>query len=1195
MTVSEALSLAYEHHCSGRLSVAEQIYLQILQVDPGHAVATHRLGLIAQQTGNPTEADRFYRRAIAQNPHYPDVYVDLAGLLRQQGSVEEAIEVYRHALTLDPRSTIAHHNMGDTLTERGDLEEALGCFERALELRPDLAESHSSLGNLLKMQGQPDAAIARYRRALELKPHYAPAHNNLGVVLSEQGDKTQAITCFQKGIELAPGDADAYNNLGRTLCDVGRHDEAVAYCRRAIELKPRFREAQANLGKAYIEQRRFQDAESCFRAELEVGSDDPDVYLRLGNALMEQDRVSEAKACYQRVLELKPESPEAYCNLGMTLLSDDDYAGAIERFRRSLELKPDYVEAHYNLADTLLTIGDYVDGFREYDYRWKRAETKRPNHVQPQWSGESLVGKTILLVCEQGLGDTIQFIRFASLVKQQGATVLFACVRPLVKLLAKVPGVDRVIPEGDPLPAFDVYAPLMSLPALLGVKLNQIPDVLPVPYLQAEKTDRHYWKQRLGPRLPGEVRVGIAWQGNPKHVRDRYRSIPLASLVPLASVPGIRLISFQKNLGTEQIAPLQDRMKIDCFEQGPRPDVDSFQDSAALMSLMDVVVTIDSAPVHLAGAVGVPAWLLCPVNPEWRWLVGRDDSPWYPSVRIFRQTRRNQWDDVVARMVRELTLLSARMAGGGDSSGEWVSESLSTANEYLRTGQLARCRELCLQVVRACPDHSQAWHLLGNVASQTGHLGEAMDFYRRSLAIQPDRAQVYCDLGLALRRLGQNLEAISAFQNALEWDPGLSIAHHGLGECLMDAGRYDEAGAIYLRALERWPGVSGTHGALGHAFMRQGKRDAAIEQFRRAIELDPMNQAAHNNLGVSLNEKAQVPEAIECFQRAIACSTPLADAHHNLGHALLSLGDYVNGFREFEYRWKLQGSHQFSFEQPVWKGKSIAGKTILVCCEFGLGDTIQFVRFLTLLKARGATVLLGCFKPLAKLLSQVPGLDILVAEGDPIPPFDYYVPLLSLPSILKTRLEDIPCLLPAPYLKPQLPLVEYWRDRLGPRQPGEIRVGIAWQGNPAHVGDRFRSIPLSEFIPLASVPGVRLINFQRNFGAEQIEANAYRLCVTRLERESGNEVDSFQDTAALLSLMDVMISVDSAPVHLAGALGVRTWLLCPLNADWRWMRDREETPWYPSVRIFRQSALLEWESLFERLTRELTMLARECS
>ena len=659
MVISEELGRATHYHSAGDFRRAEQAYQRILAVVPAHSVAMHQLGLIAMQTGDATKALEWFQRAAQTDPLNADVQTDLGCILKDAGKITEAIASFERAVSLDPNSIIALHNLGDILIEQGEYQQAQTFFQRVLKLRPDLAETHCSLGNLWKKTNKTEAAITSYRRAIELKPGYVASYNNLGVIMNEKGDQDQAIAYFEKTLQLAPDHADACNNLGRIFYDQEKFLQAEVWCRRAIELKPGLSMAIYNLGRILQGQQKFEEAAAVLRIALTIFPADPDLHLNLGNILMELDQPAAAAACFQQVLKFVPDSAEGETNLGMTLAAMDDYQGAIQCYESVLKRHPEEINAHFYLSLDLLILGDYPRGFREFEYRLQLKDSAKFDPSQPKWTGEPLVGKTLFLVSEQGLGDMIQFVRFAAKVKQLGGTILFCCIKPLVKLLSNIPGIDRIVPYGDPMPEYDYYAPLMSVPGIIGTTLEEIPSLLSVPYLKPDPDLVAYWKERLGPRKLGEMRVGLAWQGNPENTMDRYRSIPLKSFVGLSQVPGLRLVSFQRNQGVEQIPPMMAQLPLTCFMDEPGREVDSLLDSAALMSLMDVMISVDSAPVHLAGALGVRTWLLCRKQSEWRWMLDREDSPWYPSIRIFRQTVIGQWDDVIEKVTQELKQLVA--------------------------------------------------------------------------------------------------------------------------------------------------------------------------------------------------------------------------------------------------------------------------------------------------------------------------------------------------------------------------------------------------------------------------------------------------------------------------------------------------------------------------------------------------------
>jgi tetratricopeptide (TPR) repeat protein len=641
-TISQALAIAVQHHQAGRLQAAEQIYRQILQAEPNQAQAWHLLGVIAHQVGRPEIAAEYIQRAVGLDGAQADFHNNLGTVYLGLRRIPEAVACWRRTLQLKPDYAVAHFNLANALKEQGKLDEAIAGYRRALELKPDLAEACYNLGVALKDQGQLDEALACYRRALDLKPDLIEAHNNLGVALQAQGKLDEAVDCYRRALELKPDYAQAHSNLGAARRDQGKLDEAIACCRRALELQPDHVEAQVNLGNAIKEQGNLQDAIACYRRALELKPNYAKAHSNLGAALNDQGELDEALACYHRALELKPDYAEAQSNLGIALKDQAKLKEALARFRRALELKPDYADAHANQSLLLLLTGDFDRGWAEYQWRWKTKECEHRDFPQSLWEGQPLEGRTILLHAEQGLGDTLQFVRYAPLVQQRHGQVVVECPRPLLSLLRTCTGIDRLVARGDELPPFDVQAPILSLPGIFRASLGNI--LATIPYLSADPDRTGDWRRELGP-LAG-IKIGIAWQGNPKHGNDRNRSIPLDCFEPLAHCCGVHLLSLQKGAGVEQLQDVAKRFAV--AEVGSR--LNDFMDAAAVLANLDLVVTCDTAVAHLAGALGVPVWVALPLVPDWRWLLDRSDSPWYPSMRLFRQESRGDWQGVFQRI-----------------------------------------------------------------------------------------------------------------------------------------------------------------------------------------------------------------------------------------------------------------------------------------------------------------------------------------------------------------------------------------------------------------------------------------------------------------------------------------------------------------------------------------------------------------
>jgi len=685
-TLAEVYALALQYHQAGHLPQAEQLYQQILQANPNHADTHHLLGVLDYQMGRHDQAVKSIRYALALNPSAAGYYCNLGLAYQALGKTAEAAAAYEQVLRLEPQSAEAHCVLGNLLAVLGRLDEAVRHCQEALRFRPGFAGAHNNLGLALSKQGKLDEAVVQFQLAVQFDPHYAAAHTNLG---------------------------QAWNNLGIARLKQGRLDEARACFEQALQLKPDQLDAHYNLGSVLMEQGRLDEAVACYQQALRLKPDYPEVLYNLGNAFLLQNKLDEASRSYQQALQLQPKDAAAWNNLGSVHKRQGQFDAALACFERTLGLDPAFAQAHWNRAVVLLLGGDFEQGWPEYEWRWTQPWLNDPpapartgtkggsrQFAQPLWDGSDLGGRTILLYAEQGLGDTMHFIRYAPLVRQRGGRVIVECQRPLLPLLANVPGVDRLVAPGSPLPAFDVQAPLAGLPGIFRTVEATMPAT--IPYLQAKAELVAHWRKSrmsdVGCPMPGEVLltsdfrlstsdflVGIAWQGNPAFMDDWQRSMPLAQFAPLAQVPGVQLISLQKGPGTEQLHALEQRVDsgqwtVDSDAKTPstvhRPPFTvhhlgsrldeangAFMDTAAIMTNIDLVVTSDSAVPHLAGALGVPVWVALAFVPDWRWLLRRKDSPWYPTMRLFRQRRDGHWEDVFERMAEELKALVAGGSG----------------------------------------------------------------------------------------------------------------------------------------------------------------------------------------------------------------------------------------------------------------------------------------------------------------------------------------------------------------------------------------------------------------------------------------------------------------------------------------------------------------------------------------------------
>jgi Flp pilus assembly protein TadD len=488
----------------------------------------------------------------------------------------------------------------------------------------------------------------------------AKAFFDLGTVCIRQGDYEQARFYLRQSLRFEPDDPVALNNLGTVFWLMGQADEAEAYYRRALHLKPDDYSIANNLGNTLWHQTRFEEGARFYRRALELKPDSAETWMNLGVVLTDLAQFDEAEACIRESMRLRPDSHEALDNLGANYARQGKVREALACYDQALRIEAHYPDARRNRGLAWLTCGDFERGWSEYEWRLSCKRHVGYNPSCARWTGEDLHGKTILLHAEQGLGDTIQVIRFVTEVRnRQPEQVIVICQQSLVRLFGRFPGIDVLREERSAVPPFDVHASLLSLPAILGTTLANLP--APRSYLSADSETTAFWRAILARALGKNdmdhaVKIGVVWQGNPKHRQDRLRSFRLRELEPLARLPGVRLISLQKEHGIEQLRELGGRFSVTelACETGESADQRDFLDTAAIVSQLDLVVTADSAVAHLAGSLGARVWVALQAVAEWRWMLDREDSPWYPSMRLFRQRTSGDWLGVFECMAKVL-------------------------------------------------------------------------------------------------------------------------------------------------------------------------------------------------------------------------------------------------------------------------------------------------------------------------------------------------------------------------------------------------------------------------------------------------------------------------------------------------------------------------------------------------------------
>ena len=610
----QQLRSAFTLHQAGRFDEAAVLYRQLISRNSHNAQALHLLGLIEAGAGRLQQARELMARSLASEPDNGYFLENYATILFQSRDYAATVETTRRAVGGGKASVALLYVVAAALFMLNRPQEALARYDELLARQPDHVAALNDRGQVLIRLKRLDEALASFDAALTRDPRYLEAHLNRGSAFDEGGRYDDAIAAYDAALAIRLDFARGWLDRGSVLRKLHRYDESLAAFDKALAIEP-------NLVKAW---------------------------LGRGNVFQATGRHREALVAYEKAIALAPANSDAWLGRGNVFAEMRAPEEASVSFERALTLDPGNATTHWNLAVHLLRHGDFARGWQEHEWRWQtgRLQYQRRDFAQPLWLGDRpLEGRTILLHGEQGLGDTLQFCRYADLVARNGARVVLEVPPPLVRVLANLPGVAQVIGCGDPLPAFDLHCPLLSLPLAFKTTLDSVPAC--IPYIRADPAQVAGWRDRLGEK--SGPRVALVWSGSRELANDRNRSIELAALLQLIGEP-VQWLSLQKDVRETDAGVLAAHRKI--LDVGAQ--LTDFADTAAVLELTDLLITVDTSVAHLAGAMGKPVWILLPFNPDWRWMLDREDSPWYPGARLFRQGAIGDWPSVIGRVGEQL-------------------------------------------------------------------------------------------------------------------------------------------------------------------------------------------------------------------------------------------------------------------------------------------------------------------------------------------------------------------------------------------------------------------------------------------------------------------------------------------------------------------------------------------------------------
>ncbi|MDF2577010.1 MAG: glycosyl transferase group 1,tetratricopeptide repeat proteintetratricopeptide repeat protein [Chlamydiales bacterium] len=970
-----------------------------------------------------------------------------------------------------------------------------------------------------------------YNVSIEQDSEKIKFYYNLAILFKKNNHFQESSKILKRLVDFSPTDCTLYNLLAENALSLGNKCQATYYYQQTVNIHKKYLELKMHCGEAYnymgciLEEEGLEaPAEQAFLEATKVNPLYCDPYNNLGVLSLRRNNTIESINFYEKVLKINPHHALAHNNIGIALQKQGKHFKALYHYEKSIRLSPT-PQAYKNLGWSLLFLGDLEKGWEYFEYRFKEGSSlmSKRDTDKPLWNGEDLKGKRLLIRAEQGFGDTIQFARYFSIVAKLGAKIIFETQPALKKLLSNIPSIDTLIDQNTPFPDFDYYIPLMSLAHILKTTSASIPNEELYKYIQPKKSyNLHIPSQGF------KKKIGFVWAGNPAQGNDINRSCNINHYSEIfKAFPHVNFYSLQVGIRSAEFQKINLPNVHDLS-----PLLKDFSDTAEAIMQLDLVITVDTSVAHLAGALGKPTWVLLSYVPDWRWQSNGLYSPWYASMLLFRQDTTCQWNHPIQEIIKKLQVFAPP-------------EGNEVGIQKLQDLLVGECNKE------------------GKRLALSGLLSEAKEYFHKAAQLNQNSSETYYNLGCA-----------------------------------------------YL---------------LQHDYANSKK------YYLEAVRINNGCFKSYNNLGNIYTAEHDFDKAKKCYKEAINRSPHSAGLLKNLGMLHLLLGEFDLGWALFEQRFLDPREVLLTcrkIDQPKWQGEDLQGKRILVRAEQGFGDTIQFIRYLPLLASKGANIIFETQPALRELLLRLKCVGTIITSDladQALPAFDYHIPLLSLPYAFKTDINSIPSedIYKQFYASPNPSL-----QQITGRNPllSCLRVGIVWASDSGHATSKQKSCPLEFFSHLFTVNKASFYSLQVGRSSKDIEKiintspsslkndsltktfcdNNKPFTETFLQRigvsneqSQGNSdsslpqdinvydlspyIRTFSDTASFILQLDLVITIDTAVAHLAAALGKPTWVLLPYSADWRWLTDRQDSPWYRSMKIFRQTRQNDWWSIIKQI------------
>ncbi len=1028
---------------------------------------------------------------------------------------EELLEAAEHGET--PELYLLLSNVYMSLKSYAKAAEYL---KKGIELDSRDPELFVELGTIYYQLGELKAAEFYYGEALEIRPMNFSANFNLGIIYRGKQEWEKAIEHFRNAELVNPGNFLVLYNIGYAYQQINDDKNAILYYKKSLNENPISPEASFALGNMYKKNKDWKKAKEYFKASLRIKPDQTKVLTNLGIVFHYLGKFEDSRDILQEVLSLEPDNADAKVNLAATYYELGEFEKSEKQYLEVVSENKNDAIAHFNFSLLLFTIGKYSEALDEYEWRIKTWDREIPLKNIKFWNGESLDGKKIVVLAEQGLGDAIQFVRYLPILKELGAYIILQARRPLQKLFIDNNLADEVAEEINGIDNADYKVFLMSIPKIV----RQFPYNSNLPYLKINSIGTKY---RLNNN--NKLKVGIAWRGNTKHMYDFKRSVKLEYFEKILKNNEIVFYSLQKDVYNYEKNELTKFGVIDLSDK-----INSFHDSAQFIEQLDLVISIDSAVAHLAGAMGKEVWMPVSKISDWRWGTSEKSTKWYKSMKLYRQSETGIWNKVFQNIAKDLEHKIKLLK---KEKEQQLALLKSYGLKVYEEGKIKSALIYFEKYLESNSDDCTVLVLTGLIEKESGNYSLSKRYFKKLLDSCPDEITGLLELARLENKFGNKKAAQKYYQKLIEKDNKSDYLNE-YGCFLQGKGNYEDAEKYFEEAIEKNENV----GYL-------------------------LNYA--NNLYFT----KKYDKAIEIFNKVLSTDENLIAAHVGKSFTYLTQKDFKNGFAEYEY--VLSTKIFETGKKNKWRGEKATDKRILIYTEQGIGDSIQFMRFLKNVKDKGLYVIIGTTKELKPFFETSKYVDEVTTKE--INDADYYSSIMNLPKVLGLENEKDFVQIEDVFTIDEVEK-NRWKHIL---KDGMLNVGLAWHTNSKTPTSNRRSMNKEDLYSLLSIKKINFLIFEKN------PSDSFWADIK--ERFPNVQIidEQLWDVAAIISNLDLVISIDTALLHISASQNIPTWVLLPKYCDWRWTFEGKESYWYKSVLLYRQKEEGDWETLIKQVNNDL--------